>query len=190
MKTKVLDNIVTSDELFFIYKEIVATSQWNITGLSTRFEEEAWQKRYNGAPNLKVKISDDNIEHYPFYIWGKTIVYRIKERLVKKNTGLDTDIKRMWFNITYSDNTHHWSHRDSNKADETSLVLFLTPIWNPDWKGSFYVDGEEFNFKPGSAVIFDSKDFHMGTSPIKNTHGWMRLSCNILLGENKNNFNI
>lgn len=98
---------------------------------------------------------------------GKTIAYRIKERLTKENIGLNTDIVRMWFNITYSDNDHHWLHQDTDELNSTSVVLFLTPIWNPDWKGSFYVDGEEFNFKPGSAVIFDSKEYHMGTSPTK-----------------------
>ena len=169
MKTKVLDNIITSDELFFMYNQIICARTWNISALSSRYEEEAWPKRYNGAPNLTVKNSE--IEHYPLYVWGKTVVYRIKEKLNKENIGINTDIYRMWFNVTYSDNDNHWLHTDSDDDNLTSLVLFLTPIWIPDWKGSFYVDGEEFNFKPGSAVVFDSKEFHMGTSPIKNTHG-------------------
>ena len=181
MKTKVLENVITSDELFFMYNQIVSTPMWNITGLSSVHEEEAWTKIYNPAPGLKVKTDEDGIKHYPLYLWGKTVVYRMKEKLTKENIGLNTDIFRMWFNITYSDNDHHWLHKDFNNSTLTSVVLFLTPIWNPDWKGSFYVDGEEFNFKPGSAVIFDSNQFHMGTSPVKNTHGWMRLSCNIVL---------
>ena len=185
MKTKVLNNIITSDELFFMYNQIISTPMWNVEGISSCFEEESWKKKYNRAPNLSVKKHKDVVEHYAFYLWGKTIAYRMKERLTKENIGLNTDIVRMWFNITYSDNDHHWLHQDTDELNSTSVVLFLTPIWNPDWKGSFYVDGEEFNFKPGSAVIFDSKEYHMGTSPTKNTYGWMRLSCNMLLQQNK-----
>ena len=190
MKTKVLDNIITSDELFFMYNQIISTPMWKVGALSTSFEEEAWQKRYNGAPNLSVKRNNDMIDHYAFYLWGKTVIYKIKEKLTKENIGFNTDIERMWFNITYSDNNHHWLHRDVDSPTSISVVLFLTPIWNPDWRGSFYIDGDEFNFKPGSAVIFDSKEYHMGTSPIKNTHGWMRLSCNMVLQQNKKRFSV
>ena len=186
MKTKVIENIITSDELFFMYNQIVSTPMWSISGLSSSCEEENWNKRYNSAPIFPIKTSNDEILHYPFFIWGKTVAYRIKEKLTKKNIGFNANIKRMWFNITYSDNDNHWLHRDDNDSPiSISVVLFLTPIWNPDWKGSFFIDGEEFSFKPGSAVIFDSKEFHMGTSPVKNTHGWIRLSCNILLEKNK-----
>jgi len=190
MKTKVLDNIVTSDELFFMYNQFISTPMWNITGLSSPFEEEAWQKRYNKAPNLSVKMQNSGIDHYPFYLWGKTVVYRIKEKLTKEKIGFNTNIDRMWLNITYSDNDNHWLHKDEDTEPTISVLLFLTPIWHPDWRGSFYVDGEEYNFKPGSAVIFDSKEFHTGTSPIKNTHGWIRLSCNIVLKQNKKTFGI
>lgn len=184
MKTKVIENIITSDELFFMYNQIVSNPTWNMTGLSSYDEEEAWQKKYNRAPNLRVRHNGE-IQHYAFYLWGKTVVYRIKEKLIKENIGLHTDIYRMWFNITYSDNDYHWLHIDDPSPTSISVVLFLTPIWDPDWKGSFCVDGEEFSFKPGSAVIFDSKEFHTGTSPVENTYGWMRLSCNILLEKQK-----
>tara|TARA_A100000171_G_C2061728_1_gene110305 strand:+ start:133 stop:666 length:534 start_codon:yes stop_codon:yes gene_type:complete len=176
MKTKLLDNVITSDELFFIYNEIISTPMWNMTALSSYVEEESWDKKFNKGPNLLVK-SDEKIFNHPFYFWGKTIIYRIKE----KNIGIKSNIFRMWFNITYSDNTNHFLHMDANDESLTSVVLFLTPIWNPEWKGSFYVDGEKFNFKSGSAVIFNSKEYHMGEAPEKNTHGWMRLSCNIVL---------
>ena len=35
MKTKVLENIITSDELFFMYNQIVSSPTWNMTGLSS-----------------------------------------------------------------------------------------------------------------------------------------------------------
>ena len=84
MKTKVLDNIITSDELFFMYNQIISTPMWNVEGISSCFEEESWKKKYNRAPNLSVKKHKDVVEHYAFYLWGKTIAYRIKERLTKE----------------------------------------------------------------------------------------------------------
>ena len=57
----------------------------------------------------------------------------------------------------------------------------MTPIWQDNWKGSFYVDCEEFKYKPGSAVIYDSKEFHTGESPEFETNNWLRLNCNIVV---------
>ena len=59
--------------------------------------------------------------------------------------------------------------------------LFLTHVWLPNWEGGFYVDGEKFDFKPGSAVIFDSRQFHKGDQPKKEDTNWLRLTCNIIV---------
>jgi len=181
MKTKVLDNIISNDELFFMYNQITSTNAWNITGKSSDHEEESWDKKFTSGPNMSVKYNE-TISHYPFYLWGKTVVYRIKEKLNRDNIGLNTNIARMWFNITYNDNINNWLHKDAEQdSNVTSVVLFLTPVWNPEWRGSFYVDGEKFNFKSGSGVIFNSNEYHTAEAPDKNTFGWMRLSCNMLL---------
>ena len=61
--------------------------------------------------------------------------------------------------------------------------MFMTPIWSPNWKGSFYVDSEEFKFKPGNAVIFDSNNFHTGESPESKTQNWLRLTLSMLVSK-------
>ena len=115
-------------------------------------------------------------------MYGQTLVYRIIEKLKNKNTSIHSKLDRMWFNITYSGKeTQHWLHTDHNKTDKQSIVMFMTPFWKNDWNGSFYVDGEKFLFKPGSAVIFDSKEYHTGESPISETFNWQRLTCNIVM---------
>ena len=43
---------------------------------------------------------------------------------------------------------------------------------------------DEFKFKPGSAVIFNSKEYHKGESPSSEIYNWQRITCNILVGEN------
>ena len=53
-------------------------------------------------------------------------------------------------------------------------------VWQDSWLGSFWVDGNEYKFKPGNVVYFNSNEFHTGDSPIKGCP-WIRLSANIVL---------
>lgn len=178
MKTTTLDNIISQKELFFMYGELVNCQNWSLKGYSTD------HIGFMHSPLLMVKQCDESIQHYPFYLWGQTIIYRIEKLLENKNIGMPTKLKRMWFNSTYhGKKTQHWFHQDDEK-DSKSILLFMTPVWQPDWKGSFYVDGEEFKFKPGSAVIFDSKEYHKGESPASEIYNWQRITCNILVGKN------
>ena len=180
MKTTILNKVLSNKELFFIYKEILGAPLWSVTGLSDFEDENSWDKKQKLAPALVVK-KDGQINSYPFYLWTKTVVYRIAEKLAEKNIGINTNILRAHFNITYIDNNQHFLHTDAEDSKYTSIVLFLTPIWLPNWEGGFYVDGEKFDFKPGNAVIFDSKQFHKGDQPKKTDVNWLRLTCNIIL---------
>jgi len=178
MKTTVLDNILSEKELFFMYNQIISTPSWRMDGLSTP------DKGHMAAPVLAVKGNNTLIEHYPFFLWGQTVVYRIAKLLESKNIGIPTAVERMWLNATYhGKKTQHWLHRDNEEQLKSkSILLFMTPIWQPDWRGSFYIDGEEFKFKPGSAVIFDSSEYHKGESPTSERYNWQRITCNILVG--------
>ena len=110
MKTALIENVINNDELFFMYNQITSTSMWNVNALSSSVQEETWDKKFNKAPNMLVKYENE-INHSAFYFWGKTIIYRIKEILKKDNVGINSNIARMWFNITYSDNNNHWLHK-------------------------------------------------------------------------------
>tara|TARA_R100000805_G_C3623753_1_gene129972 strand:+ start:1439 stop:1987 length:549 start_codon:yes stop_codon:yes gene_type:complete len=180
MKTISLENVISSKELFFMYREIVSTAMWSVTGLSDFEDENSWDKKQQLAPVLVVK-KDGQINSYPFYLWAKTVVYRIANKLAEKNIGLNTNISRVYLNLTYDNNNQHFLHTDSEEGKFTSIVLFLTPVWLPNWEGGFYVDGEKFDFKPGSAVIFDSRQFHKGDQPKKEDTNWLRLTCNIIV---------
>jgi len=178
MKPTILDNILSQKELFYMYNQIVSTPNWKLNGLSGSDKDPRL-----GAPVLTVKVGDI-VEHHPFFLWGQTLVYRIAKLLDDKNKGIPTQIIRMWLNVTYDGKkSQHWLHRDEETDLQLkSIVLFMTPVWQPDWRGSFYVDGEEFKFKPGSAVIFDSEQYHKGESPESETYNWQRITCNILVG--------
>jgi hypothetical protein len=178
MKTNLVSNIVSEKELFFMYNQIISSPTWKMNGLSEP------DRGFMSSPVLIVKEYNDSITHYPFYIWGQTIVYRIAKILESKNIGIPTTVERMWFNCTYhGKKTQHWLHRDDEKDPKLkSILLFMTPIWQPDWRGSFYIDGEEFKFKPGNAIVFDSNEYHKGESPASETYNWQRICCNIIVG--------
>ena len=181
MKTILLENILSENELSFIYNEIIHTTSWSVTGKPADINYQS-NKNFLGGPQLIVKGRDQNIYNYALYMLGKTFIYRIENMLKDKNIGIHTKMIRMWFNITYyGKETQHWLHTDHDETDKQSIVIFMTPFWKNDWNGSFYVDGEKFPFKPGSAVIFDSKEYHTGESPTSETSNWHRLTCNIVL---------
>ena len=177
MKTKVLENIISTKELAYIYKTITSSFGWRLNGSSTMEEENYFFQ----GPSLLV-FSEGNTYNDVFNFWGQSLVYRIAKLLKDEKIGIPTQIQRMWFNVTYQGKkTQHKLHVDDSETETKSILLFLTPIWQPDWRGSFFVDGEEFKFKPGSAVIFDSSQYHQGESPISETYNWLRLTCNILV---------
>ena len=180
MKTHLINNVISDKELFFIYRELIASPAWSVSGISETLEYNS-NKQFSHSPLYTVKSTEGKIENYPLYLYVSTLVFRMAEIFKKKNIGMHTKIKRSWFNITYSDSENHWLHQDSEDSKLQTILMFMTPIWQNSWEGSFYIDGEKFEFKPGSAVLFDSKEFHTGKKPINKTHNWMRMTLNIIL---------
>ena len=162
-----------------MYQHLIKCNSWSITAL-TDLKEESFIKKFNNSPQFVV-INDKGIISSSLFLWAKSIIYRIENELTKKNISIPTDISRMWFNITYNDTNPHWLHKDSNNTGDTSIVIFMTPIWAPGWKGSFHVDGDKFNFQPGNVIVFNSDKYHLGEPPKKEIPGWLRLTCNIVL---------
>jgi len=175
MKTIVLDNVLSQKELFFVYSQLLESNGWNVNGAATP------DLFHIKSPMLLVK-DNNTIYNNTFFFYGQTIIHRIIEILKHKNTSIPSNLHRMWFNITYhGKQTPHSLHRDSDNINYKSILIFMTPIWQDNWKGSFYVDGQEFQYKPGSAVIYDSTEFHTGESPEFEANNWLRLNCSIVV---------
>ena len=178
MKTIMLDQVLSQKELFYMYKQITGSHNWVMNCASGPHEG------FMSGPALIVKDNNGYVNNYPLCLWGQTLVYRIAKILEDKKIGIPTELKRMWFNATYhGKKTQHWLHQDDMVTSHSkTILLFMTPLWQPDWRGSFFVDGEEFKFKPGNAVILDSQEFHTGESVESETHNWQRVTCNIIIG--------
>jgi hypothetical protein len=181
MKTHLINNLITNKELFFIYKELISSPAWAVSGISSEKFEYNSNEQFSHAPLFMIKSADGKINNYPLYLYVNTLIFRMEEILKNKNIGMHTKIKRSWFNITYSNSENHWLHQDDKDPTFQTVLMFMTPIWQDSWEGSLYVDGEKFEFKPGSAVIFDSNKFHTGKKPISKTNNWMRMTLNIVL---------
>lgn len=183
MKTLILEDTLSEKELFFIYRQILDSPNWQISGSSEQLNYPT-NKQFLIAPQLVVLDYKGDICNYPLYLYGQTLVYRIIEKLKSKHTAINSKLIRMWFNITYNGKeTQHSFHQDDLSIEKQTIVMFMTPIWAPDWKGSFYTDGEKFKFKPGNAIIFDSNKFHTGESPESETHNWLRLTLNMVVSK-------
>ena len=180
----VLDNVVSDEELFFLYKEIIGSNGWSLVGRSSGEELAHTFKEFNNLPMFRIKAdTPDAILNYPLYLYFQSIIFMLKNSLREKNIGLPHLMKRAWINASYNGAKAHWLHYDNVDPNCKTILLFLTPVWETAWRGSFYVEGEKFSFKPGSAVIFDSKDWHCGEEPEASTQNWLRLTANIMVGK-------
>ena len=183
MKPIVLDNIFSEQELFYIYNELITTPSW-IVNVQAHPIKYTSNKNFSGGAMFPVKREDAAIHNAPFYMWGQVVVFRIHELLRKKNIGIHTDLKRMWFLSTPTGSPLHFPHKDDDRSsNHQSILLFITPVWQTGWRGSFYIQGEEFKFKPGTAIIFDSQEFHTGEDSISESYNWQRITCNMMVGK-------
>ena len=105
-----------------MYNQIINNPSWRLNGEATS------QRGFLTGPTFPVKVND-NIEHYPFFVWGQTIVYRIAKLLESKHIGIPTDLDRMWFNATYSGKkTQHWLHADDKQKfyNKINFIIYDT----------------------------------------------------------------
>ena len=179
MKPIKIDDLFSEEELFFLYDHVLTSPGWIITGNPGELFYPT-NKNFSHCPQLLVKNNHGEIFHPALKLYGQSLVYRLKKILKDKKIGLHPKLQRMWFNISYSGAKNHWLHDDGVENAQT-ILLFLTPVWKTGWRGSFYVDSQEFSFQPGSAIIFDSKECHTGEDPISATYNWLRLTCNIIV---------
>jgi hypothetical protein len=77
-------------------------------------------------------------------------------------------LERAYINLNFHGD-EQFSHDDGNLW---TVLFFLNPTWNEDWRGEFvaYEDGEPAHLilpKPGRAIVFDGRIVHRGGTPSK-----------------------
>ena len=180
MKPIVIDNLFSEEELYYVYKDLISCCVWSMSGSPCKIDYTS-TKQFNSGPSFTVMDNQSGVFSQPYFLYGQSLIFRLKKILEDKKIGLHTEMVRMWFNICYSGSHQHWLHQDKEITNHQSILLFMTPVWKTAWKGSFYIDGEEYKYKPGSAIIFDSQDFHTGEDPSEETLNWIRMTANIVV---------
>ena len=61
--------------------------------------------------------------------------------------------------IDEHEHDHHHEH-DHNISNRLRVLFLLNTDWKEEWKGGVKYDTEVYNFKPGSAIIFDPRVPH------------------------------
>ena len=185
MRPIFLKNLLSAKEVFWLYRKLVRLPSWALTGHSSYDDaRKGFLERQEATIANLLLIKDSK----PIYImggldgYGQSIPYRVNERLKEHKLEIPTDVERFWINATFKESSSHWPHQDSDHSQDFSIILFLAPVWNDQWLGSFFCDGEEFKFSPGGAVIFQSTDLHTADNPSLQCP-YIRLSANILTRE-------
>mgnify|MGYP003155304469 CR=1 FL=1 len=179
MRPILLKNLLTSKEVFWLYRKLVGLPLWNLTG-KPYFDQKDPERLDATIANLTIIKNTQPVGfNGGLDIYGESIPHRINERLKEYKLEIPTAVDRFWINATFSQSHSHWPHHDDADPAAFSIVLFLAPVWNEQWLGSFFCDGEEFKFSPGGAVVFQSTNIHTGDNPSLKCP-YLRLTGNIV----------
>jgi len=179
MKPILIKNLLTPKEVFWIYGHLISLPAWSLNTLSFVDVMDPGRRFGTLANTTITKDYQPTPTAGGLSAYGQSLVYRINERLKEQKIEIPTIVQRFWINATFKDSSSHWPHVDSAQPEAFSILLFLAPVWSDQWLGSFYVDGEEFKFTPGAAVVFQSTEVHTGDNPSLNCP-YVRLTGNIM----------
>jgi hypothetical protein len=179
MKPILIKNLLTSKEVFWIYKKLTSLPVWTLNALSFPTLGDL-ERQFGTCGMLRI------IQNYQptstssgLSMYFESLIHRLNERLKEHRIEIPTSVERCWINATFKDSSSHWPHFDSAQPEAFSILLFLAPVWNDQWLGSFFVDGEEFKFSPGGAVVFRSATLHTGENPSLKCP-YLRLTSNMV----------
>ena len=182
MRPIFLKNLLTSKEVFWLYRKLVELQVWQLDGNS---DKDDHPDRRHGSI-AKATIIQNNKPVYSSLdmgVYGQSIPYRVNERLKEHRLEIPTNVERFWINASFAQSRSLWPHQDKSDSTAFSIVLFLCPVWNEQWLGSFFCGGEEFKFSPGGAVVFQSTEMHTGDNPSLDCP-YLRLTASILTRKN------
>ena len=168
---KYIDDVLLDKELFNLYKGLVSHNGWNLTrsslggevgnfpGFIVRNNDEVYNDYWNGYfTSLYERIKISFYEKYK---------YKLPDLISRIHLGAKNESSMTEF------------HSDDN-SDSTTILGFLTPVWAKDWGGSFQVEEDNIDFKPGKFLIFNSNKAHEGVGPNKKIPYW-RISINYVV---------
>tara|TARA_R100000152_G_C6730895_1_gene155607 strand:- start:104 stop:739 length:636 start_codon:yes stop_codon:yes gene_type:complete len=184
MEPIITDNVITDKELHPLYVHLISKENWYLNRHS--FMEE-------GSIDHKNRMFTINLEPNPPYcgllvepgsdLW-KMFVGLVPFLEEKNNIKLPNYVARVDLNSCYH-GIKPVMHPDVAKVQDPSnnaisIIGHLTPVWDPNWGGSTWVEDKEINYTPGRFIVFNSRQLHRGEGPSVPIN-WWRIALNIIL---------
>ena len=176
----IIDNLLTSEELFWLYHKILDTPNWYLTRSSKK--EGIGMLAFKGFPGLT--IQDREIIEVEFLAgYFQSLIFRIRKNIYKEHDfKLPNIIKRIHIGAK-SSNSKTYDHIDSKNPSDWTILGFLNPIWNQEDGGELILNDKKLKYKPGRFVVFQSIMKHNGGF-IKNEElNYWRITSNIILSD-------
>ena len=171
-KYYLLDNVITKNDLFNLYNELINSPVWHISRCTHDSKVGMW-------PGFIVKGKDEVRNHF-WYGRFIGLLENIKNVFEKEhNFSLPPNIYRVHLGAKNTTSNTDF-HTDVVEPYTYTFVGFITPEWSSEWGGELNIEGEIIDFKPGRFVIFKSELRHDGSKIKKEINHW-KISLNYVL---------
>lgn len=174
----IFDGVLGTDELLWIYHELLATSSWTLTRTSKGAKVVGLP--FISFPGLNIETRGAiHVEFLSGYF--RSVVFRIRELANKTNKlVLPPNIQRIHVGAKSSLSKTDF-HVDSNEEGDWTILGFLNPIWNARDGGEFFLEKYKVEYKAGRFVVFPSNILHDGGYVRNETLNYWRVAVNIIL---------
>jgi len=175
----VLDNVMSLDEVLYIYERLQNSPNWTLTRTS---EGGKMSASFSSFPGMVVETKGE-IHHEYFSGYFRSLIYRVRKILKDEySVILPKRIQRIHLGAKSSQSETKF-HSDSKNKDAWSILGFLNPVWNVKDGGEFYVEEEKIDYKSARFVVFKSHLSHNGGFIKNDQLNYWRISLNVILQE-------
>jgi hypothetical protein len=160
----ILDNILSGEELLWIYHRLIETPSWTLSRTSSGPGRNMLP--FMGFPGLNVETKGD-IHNEFFAGYFRSILFRVKHALKRDfSAQIPPEVLRIHVGAKSSFSKTEF-HIDSDNKSYWTILGFLNPVW--------------IEYKAGRFVVFPSSVKHDGGYVINETLSYWRIAVNIIL---------
>lgn len=174
----IFDDVVGTDELLWIYHELLSTNSWTLNRTSTRTKTISLP--FASFPGLDIE-TNGNI-HVPFLSgYFRSVIFRIRA-LAKRTHGLilPPNIRRIHVGAKSSFSKTEF-HTDLDDMRAWTILGFLNPVWNAGDGGEFFLEDHKIEYRSGRFIVFPSGTLHDGGYVKNEKLNYWRVAVNIIL---------
>jgi hypothetical protein len=169
----IVENVLLKKNILDLYNNLISNSVWDLNRKSND------DVKLGAFPGFSIK--DDNNVFNPYWFgYFQSLFENIHNKFYEKyKFTLPFNIKRIHLGAKNDSSITNF-HCDINDANAYTIVGFLTPEWDLNWKGQLMVEENVIDFTPGKFVIFKSNLRHNGIGTIFNVPFW-RITVNFII---------